>query len=271
MSVSDDLAQSLSGLAKRVRRLEKFHFASSAEIDSQIYARARADSIAMKLALPQLRGFWPFSSTNDVRTIIDQAGAGRHLQAVGSPTFSSTENNAPYGMTSGSGQAWVRATENGLNVVGALTFGLWFYTNDLTSNKYVMSKWTTSGDQRGWYMTVVPTSGLITFAGSSDGITQEIALVNFDSPVVVGGWTFAVARFIESVSASLFVNNISSIFTTSIPSTLFSNTAALMINGVNGGNYLTNGGFAQAFLCAAALSDQVIEDMFENDRVLFGV
>lgn len=222
-------------------------------------------TIARFLGLPGLRGFWPMSSVDNAGAVYDLSGQGRTLTNTGTATFAATTPGLPYGVFNGSTQYLSRADEAGLDITGALTFGGWFYSADLSSTRGLIGKWGTAGASGG-YLLYQSSGGVAAIIEDGSGNTYQRG----GETVLVNTWYFIAGRYTPSTELALWVNNTKTTNTTSIPASLRNNAIDFRIGvyGSPAANFL-NGRAALGFLCAAALADAQITDLYNSTRGLF--
>lgn len=221
------------------------------------------DPISPFLALPELRGFWPMSSVNESGNPQDISGQGRTLTNNAAAVRAVYNSLVPYVALNGTTQYLNRANEAGLAITGAVTLGGWFWFSD-SSASIIYSK--SSGG--GTYEYSLERNSASNFIVSANGTATFV--VTGSNPAV-GAWSFITGRYTPSTEIALFVNNVKTTNTTSIPASLFNSTSALGIGAHGGGGFPLNGRVSACFLCAAAVSDTLIGAMFQSTRALFGV
>lgn len=222
-------------------------------------------TIGRYLTLPGLRGFWPMSSFNESGNAYDLSGQGRHLTYNGNPTYN-FGNLAPFVQLDGTGDYLSRADESGLDIIGSesyvtsskrgLTVGGWFWM-DVLATAGLMMKWTPYGLQY--------SSGIRMIV--NDGTTYNSGTISISA----GQWYFCVGRYTPSTSVKVFVNTQTLENTTSIPASILSTSANFYIGSIDGSTQLLDGRASLCFLCATALSDAIINGMYQQSRALFGV
>ena len=227
-------------------------------------------TIARFLGLPGLRGFWPMSSVDNAGAVYDLSGQGRTLTNTGPATFGATTPGLPYGIFNGTTQYLSRADEAGLDITGALTMGGWFYATAFTpaTIHIGMGKYSTAAGNFSYRLTFQTATSTTAAQISGDG-TDEIAVTS-SLAAVINSWHFLTLRYTPSTELAIWVNDTKTVNTTSIPAALFNGNAAFQINGRAGGtNNLFAGRAALGFLCAAALADAQITDLYNSTRGLF--
>lgn len=229
---------------------------------------AIANAVSTFLMLPELRGFWPFSSINENGAALDLSGQARTLTNNGAAPRA-TAGLVPYVSFNGTTQWYSRADEAGLDITGALTIGQWIYFNNAAgaSIEWGINKTGASGNF-GYGVRRLATSGLPDFYISSTGSNFPSA-VGTDA-LAAGTWYFLAGRFSPSTEIALFVNQDKFVNTTGIPAAIFNSSAALAFGGSNRAAGLAGRG-TLGFVCAAALPDAMIYNLFEQTRSAFGV
>lgn len=231
------------------------------------------------LGLPGLRGYWPMGAFDSSGNAIDQSGNGRTLTYTGNPGHNFTTQGASYLDLDGTGDFLTRADEAGLDIIGTesyvnsvvrgLTIGGWFRQDTLGAVDGLIGKWTDSGNQQGYLLLTV--AGDITFAISSTGSTST----QYVHPTTISAttWYFIAGRFDPSTEMAIFLNDDKQVTTTSIPASIFVNSAALQVGVYNAGAAGTtlDGRVSNLFLCAMVLSDTAIDNIFQGTRGFYGV
>lgn len=227
--------------------------------------------------LPGLVGFWPMSSVQrSTGNAYDLSGQTRTMSYNGNPVYS-FGGMAPYIELDGTGDYLSRADETDLDILGSeaiyaanvrgLTFGGWFYPGAAGAVMRYMSKWGNAGTRS--YMLHATATGTHQMTVSSDGTAST--LIETTSAYSTNAWYFVVGRFKPSTEVAIFTNSDKVINTTSIPAAIFSGASDLVIGGQTGGATLLTGRASLCFLCADALSDDVITALFQQTRRLFGI
>lgn len=246
---------------------------------SRRYGSGIAASYWMRL--PMLRGYWPMTIYDASSVCMDIGPEHMHFTDVNNVYFFNNGGHLSSSrFTSGSSTYLTKASEDNLNITGnetfvtaalrGLTIGCWIWMVSLPSaTQFVAARWNSTGNQR-HYVLHVNSSNRFSFAISGDGVNGSFATSTVDA--VISQWYFVVGRYTRSVpKLDLFVDRTKYTNTTSIPTTIYSGAAAPFRLGASGvpGDYL-DAYMTQAFLCAAALPDAVVLDMYNSTRALFG-
>lgn len=218
--------------------------------------------------LPELRGLWMASNVNESGNLLDLTGQGRTLTNNASTPRAVYNNIVPYCDLNGSTQYFSRADEAGLDITGALTIGGWFWLDTIAADTALVGKQTPTGNQRGYILNALNTTAYAQMLVSVDGVNNTT--VASTTGQGVSRWCFVAGRFTPSTELAVFVNTIKAVNTTSIPASIFNNTAPLTIGSRAPGQWL-DGRFAIAFLCSAVASDQALATIFQQTRGYFGV
>lgn len=235
-------------------------------------AHAWGDVINTHLLIPQLRGFWPYSSVDESGNVYDLSGQGRTLANNGSTAFGQ-QLLVPYADFDGSNDYFSRTDEAGFDITTTITFGGWFYLNNLSSKMGLMGKWEATGNQQSYLLMLTDSPvGEIYARASMNG--AAIAITSNFGTVAAQTWFHAV--FTGSVQAGPvyevepYLNGSSTGNTSASGSSLHSGTADFRVGRFDSGNYL-NGRAALCFLSAAQLSGDYIFGLYESSKQLFGV
>lgn len=218
-------------------------------------AHAWGDAISMYLGLPQLRGFWPMSSVNEVGNVYDLSGQGRTVGPTGTVT-QGVDGLVPYTQFDGTTGQLTRSDEAATSITGALTLGCWVYFDSVPVGSGLIGKWTPYA--------IYSSGASFRFAVFSGSIIAAER-----ASFATGQWLFAAGRYTPSTELKLWYNNETYTNTTSIPASI-ADTAVPFGMGRIGIGYFP-GRITLAFLCAAALSDETISTLYDFTRPLFGV
>jgi hypothetical protein len=233
------------------------------------------------LSLPGLRGFWSLGAFDESGNAFDMSGNARTLTYNGNPTYThtATAGTVPNLILDGTGDYLSRADEAGLDITGTeayvvstrrgLTLGGWFrFANAAGSSEGMLTK-DNEGAQRSYRLSRA-TTGAVRFSVSSDG-TSSYTTASSTAVPAVDTWTFVAGRFVPSTSVDVWANAEKTSTTTSVPASVFSGSANLLIGGFSGGGNLLTGRVSLCFLCATALQDATIAQLYQRTRGAFGV
>lgn len=251
--------------------------ASIRDLESQS-APVAARLIDPFLSLPGLVGFWPMSSVQrSTGNAYDLSGQGRTLTYNGNPTYNIFNGFAPYIDLDGTGDFLSRADETDLDILGTetiyasavrgLTLGGWgWFDNAAGSIETLMGKFGAAGNYS--YLLQRNGAGNLDWNVSSNGTALTSVT---GSALAASGWYFFAARYTPSMSVSVFQNMVEAVNSTSIPSALFNSTADFRIGLRSDGNFPMDGRAALCFLCANAVSNAKLTEVFNATRRYFGV
>lgn len=230
--------------------------------------------------LPGLVGFWPMSSVQrSTGNAYDVSGQNRILTYNGNPTYNIYNNFVPYIDFDGVGDYLARADETDLDIIGTeainaaairgLTIGGWFWINAFTANNQrFISKGTSAGNLRSYSIASVPAfADDAQFLVSVDGINT--ITVNLD--ILPAAWNFIIGRYIPSTELKIWVNNNTNINVVAVPASIFNSNVGMAIGGWGDGTQLIAGRASLCFLSHQTFSDALINAMFQQSRILFGV
>lgn len=251
-------------VARRMTKMDR----QLSEMSAMENGYTMGDVLGTLQMFPELRGLWPFSSINESGNALDISGQARTLTNTGTTTRAVLNNIVPYIVLNGSTQYFSRADEAGLDITGAMTFGIWNYFNAVAAQQICMSKYTAAGNQRAYKIENLA-GGQPNFNITTDGSTL-VAATGTAGDISAATWGFMCGRFTPSTEMALFYNTLKYTNTTGIPATIFNSSAAFMIGGVNGAASQA-GRASLGFLCAAAVPDSLITRFYEVSRGFFGV
>lgn len=219
---------------------------------------------AMFTGLPGLRGYWPMSSQTQAAgdLVYDLSGQGRSLTRTGAEMVGVYNDVVPYAEFNGTTDNLNRADETGLDITGALTLGGWFWLDSLTGVRPLMSKWGTGLATRAYSLDVNAGTARLTL-GTGAAVTSYNG-----SAVSVSGWHFIVGRRVASSTADIFVDGVET-NNASVLAALVNSANAFRIGHDDDANFL-DGRAGPCFLCAAALSDNLLSLLLNRSRSLFG-
>lgn len=228
--------------------------------------------------IPGGRGFWPPSHIRAGGELADIIAANP-MTNNGNAQFSFT-GLFPWIDLNGSSQYFSVADTSALDITGTesyiasaargLTIGGWFYFDTTASTvEALMSKWL--GASNFSYILNRQSGGNIRFSITSGGTSATQDFVDSSGTVGANAWTFVVGRFTPSTELAVFVNGTKTTETSGIAASIFSGSANFEIGSLAGGSSLLNGRYGGGFLSMMALSDTVIDYLFQSTRGLPGV
>ena len=239
-------------------------------------------AVSQFLTLPALRAFWPMSAVlYQNPQALDMAPAAYHLTNNNVSLFG-YDNLAPYvefdgvdqylSRADGGAANWADITGTELYIEpkqGGLMIGGWFWADSLAADASIIGKYNTVGNQRAYEIRVLNTGALLCTV-SVDG--AALTSVTSTNSISTGEWFFAVLRFDPSTEVATFLNNTKTTNVAAIPASIFDSTASFIVGARNNGvAALFNGRASMCFLCAAALSDAIVGQAFQQSRAMYGV
>jgi len=231
-------------------------------------------------SLPALRGFWPMSAqiNSTQAAYVTDVANNFHLTNYNTAQHG-YDDLIPYVDFNGTTQALYYADNAQFDILGTeanvvaaqrgLTLGAWITTNLLydVANKSVMSKmW---GDVTYWLLRG-NAGGTMKFGISSNGGWGGWQTVESTASLDTTQWHLCIGRFTPITTLDIFLNGIK----TSSPTAI-----ASIVNGANefnigaSANHTSDwwdGKISMAFICAAALSDSIIEAIWQQTRAMYG-
>lgn len=262
-----------------IRRLEKLERATK-RLGARDALQVTSDPI---LRLTGLRGYWPMSAFDDAGNAADLAGfdaAVTELTYNGNPVYN-YDGLAPYIRLDGIGD-WlnhvdaahydIEGDESYVGVPG-LTLGGWFYIEDDAGDQVLMGKYPGAPGNRSYWLAARGTiaDDPAEFRMGDDGTnTDAVQLVGYS----VDTWHFIAGRFDDADAGQelkVWIDNTTNTAATA-RNTIFDGNADFTIGALSGGgSWLLTGRASHCWLCAAALSDECIHAIFQQQRSLFGV
>lgn len=259
------------------------------QLDNLIKPEVSIDFISPYMGLPGLIGFWPMAtvqrSTGNVPNYAPTYTGATKQDMVynGNPTYNYYNGIVPYIDLDGTGDYLNVADNTDIDVIGTetqyahpgLTVGCWFNGDTFTSvnNGLITKTNVPSGSgQIAWYLTWDFDSS-IGFSTSTAGTGATSGGVSSSSNVALAGsWVFAAGRWTPSTEWKVWVNDSTFTNTTSVHAAIFNSSAPLTIGDF--GTPATgplDGQITFCFMCATALSDAMVNLLFQQTRALFGV
>lgn len=238
-------------------------------------ADANRDIHSAFALLPALHGFWPMSASDASGDAIDQSGNSQMMSYNGGVYNLA---NVPYIEFDGAtdylahtdiGLYDITGTESYIDAsIRGLTVGGWFYANVTPSPGCGLITKSNIASQRS-YSLVLGSDNSVQMITSGNGSSYPLA--QSAAAITLNQWFFAVGRFSPSAEINVYLNGVKST-NTSAPAALFNCSTAIEIGrwGLNNARIL-NGRAALCFLCAAALPDGVLDNLYQVSRKLFGV
>lgn len=237
---------------------------------------ALANAQSLFISLPGLRGQWFMSGTDSGGDVFDISGVGKTLTNNNTVTFDN-DSLVPYAQFVAANSEYLeRADEADLDISGieafivnnGLTLGGWFYHDTIGTNQGNLTKWGDSGARA--YILFTHTTGTVRFAISDDGGAASTAGAG-STIIAANVWHFHVGRFIPSSEVAVFVNNVKTTVATARAS-IFNSSASFRIGSSNDASpRQLNGRAAFCFLCASALPDFMISNLFHQTKAIFNV
>lgn len=217
--------------------------------------------------LPGLELYWPCGIRDRFAKLIDHTGGGGELTQVGTCP-SGYDGNAYVKLGDGVNYfsngsiGYITGTETYIDsTIRGLTLGCWLSLDALPSVGSAMISKGAPAPQRG-YALWVNTSGEIGFIVSLNGsATTTIG----GAAIGTGGWVFCAGRFVPGAEIAVFVNGVKSVNTTAVPASINVSTQALEVGRYLADNTrVVDGKVRDVFVCAAALSDELIAQIRAN-------
>lgn len=242
--------------------------------------------VSSYLAIPGVRALWPMSSINyqAAGQARDVAGGLLPLASNGACTFGYT-NLFPWVDFDSASTQYLSYADGGagthFDFSGAETYvsaslrgmamGCWVYFDAAAAaDEMIMGKYGAAGQRS--YRLQRDAAGTVSFTVSTDGT----AVVTETSTATIGSqtWTFVAVRFDPSGAGNelkVWVNEVTSTAAATI-ATLHDSTADFNIgaNGTTSADYM-DGRVSMAWTSCMLVSDSIINQLFEQARVCYGV
>ncbi len=236
---------------------------------------ALANAQSLFTSLPGLRGLWFMSGTDSNGDVFDISGVGKTLTNNNIVTFDN-DSLVPYGQFIRANSKYLeRVDEADLDISGTeafivdngLTLGGWF-RHDSTGAvaQGYLTKWGDTPNSA--YFLIKNTNEQVVFSMSDDGTNVSNV---FSAVITAGVWRFCVGRFIPSSEVAVFVNNVKVTAATARAS-IFNSSANFRVGSTNAvTTRFLDGRAAFCFLCASALPDFMISNLFHQTKAMFNI
>jgi len=217
------------------------------------------------LELPALVAWWPGGPSTGINQAKDVPN-GRNLTAAansifgydGHPYISLDGTSGDY-FTVGSfpscigTESWIDPTLRGL------TIGCWLYieSHSVTTSGIITRDG--GSPDRGYSLAHITSTDVIRLVVSQNGASN--ISVNIAAPTL-GSWSFVVGRFTPGAEIAAFVDGTKSVHVVGVYTSLFAPTQAFEVGRAAANNANTlDGRLRDIFVCQAALSDELIEEI----------
>lgn len=254
------LAYSLRALERRLLNIER-----QGRDDNPLGSLASA-----LVTLPEVRGVWLPSSVNESGNVSDLSGQGRTLTNTGTTLRGVYGDVTPYADLNGTSQYFTRSSEAGLTVTAGLTVLTWMWADALTASMCAVAKGSSTTTNRNYDLYLrgdVANDPLEASIANSSTVYTASAT----SLVTANSFFMAGLRFIPGVSVDLLFNNVvAASNTNTIPTTSNTSTSAFQVGARNGADFW-DGRWVMTVLCAAALSNKAIVNIYSLGQRALGV
>ena len=201
------------------------------------------------------QGLRTLTLNGNARARSDEAGAGRTV---------------PYWDFDGTGDYLSHADHADFDITGDLTFGVWIWMDSLVAGDVLWGKWTSSGNERSYVIYCSDTSGSLNFAHSDTGSYVAASDLSASNDISAATWSFVVGRLDAGTSIDIDVNGTNTTGGTA-QSSIHSGTSLLAVYAEGDGAAPADGRCAMAFVIAALMTDDEVDELYQRTRVLFGV
>lgn len=216
------------------------------------------------IRLPGLLGYWPMGIRDNAGNVPDHAGGGGFFTEVGTcPTgydgnsFVHLGNGINYLTTVTSFgvtglETWISSSIRGL------TLGGWFMFDALPASAGGLLSKDAAAPNRGYYL-AFGSGSVATFSMSATGAAQTFAT---SATATLSSWHFVVGRFIPSAEVAVFVDSDKTANATAVPAQCNVSTGNFEVGRFQSSDaFIQHGKSRDVFICAAALSDALIEEV----------
>ena len=232
-------------------------------------------------ALTALRAFWPCGpqiATTQSLLITDTAD-NFHLSAINAPVWG-YESLIPYIEFNGANQYGFYADNAQFDILGneaynaqpGLTMGCWIYPDRVTGTReYLLSKWDEAIPLSSAYRIMRGVGGNTSFAISTGAASPGVSSTSLVRQSI---WQFVAGRFVSGATLDVYLStDIGTLEKTSAATAVaaMQNSAYNFTMASDGTPSLYfDGKISLAFICASALSDTIINELYQLSRPLFG-
>lgn len=252
---------------RRINNLEK-------RVDDLVFPEEYLEAVTAFLSLPGLRGFWPLNLFSHSGATYDLGVFSQDLTYNGNGTYGYTSPYTYFNFD-GTGDYFNRADNVYLDITGTETYvasarrglmmGGWFNFDDVSRTEDLMGKRSGGGDFS-YYLRNI--ASFPKFFISNDGtttttVTSTVSLTN-------DTWYFIWCGYDPSSVMDIFIDNVRTRQTTSIPASIYNGAGDFRIGARNGGNNPFDGQALFCALCCTYPSSDIPLALFEKTRGIFG-
>jgi len=223
-----------------------------------------------------LREYWSMARCNTTHILGD---CGNNLSQNGTPRMTH-DGLVPYVDLTGAAHLF-HADAAVFDILGTeaftdaasrgLTIGGWFWLDSLAAEAGLLSKWDWTTNNRAYQLIYHQPAGNFRFDTSNTGAATATTTTSTAYTLAISQWYFVVGRYDPSTSADIHVNGIWDYNLVGSPVSLFNSGAQVQVGAHDGGADELDGRVSSVFVCAAQLTDQVINHAFQATRGLYGV
>jgi hypothetical protein len=231
--------------------------------------------------LPALRAFWPCGpqiATAQSLLIADTAN-NFHLTAIHSPLFGyesliqyvDFDGANDYATYADNAQFDIIGNE-AYNVVPGLTLGCWVKPDNVASanSQYILSKWDNANALLSSYRLII--GGSVLQIAINTGVATAGGAST--STMVNGVWQFIAGRFRPGTFLDVYLSTSVGVLETTSNATalatIFNSALNFEMAADASNQWWYNGKVSLAWICASALSDTMINALYQLSRPLFG-
>jgi hypothetical protein len=214
--------------------------------------------------LPALIGYWPMG-IRAAGTVIEHGGTGFDLTQTGVCPVGYDGNSFAH-LGDGTNFVWSSSSQLGSSgtqtwvssSIRGMTVGGWFMFDSTPATNGGMITRDKIAPERG-YALVYQSTGLVSFFASGNG-ASVISVAS--AAVSLSAWHFVVARFTPSAEIAVIADGDKSVNASSVPASLFFSAQDFEVGRqFNDNSQVLHGKVRDVFFCAAALSDDLIEEV----------
>ncbi len=214
------------------------------------------------IRLPGLMAYFPMGIRFANGSVVGHSGAGASLVQTGVCPVG-YDGNSFAGLGNGTNYLY---TSSGLGITGletfiepalrGLTIGGWFKVETMPINgDGVISK--DAAAPNAGYALAIRQNGETQFYISQNGTALSLVM---SSSATIGEWHFLVGRFTPSTEVAVFVDAVKTVNTTSIGASINVSSQNFEVGRyINDNTRILHSETRDVFVCAAALSDELIE------------
>ena len=213
--------------------------------------------------IPGIHGAWNFVDRNLSAQAIDLSNQGMDLSNTANPAVSINTYLAAIATFNGTTQYFGRTLNTDFAFTSTITMGIWVFPASIAATNF-FGKTGASG-QFGYGLQFDGTTGRFYVSSNGTAVTSVISTV----PLATSKNWCIVGRYIPSTEMAIWINGVKVVNTTSIPASVFNNTAVFQVGAASGNAQFYNGVASYPWISSEAVPDRMIDLYFQALRPMF--